>query len=140
MWDCTYTSPNYAQLANPGGAPDWNFLLESDPITASLQVWTLLKAKLYNNLCYVLYIKDCCLFVCLCVCVLFVVQTAVCTTNSTHAISRHAATSPHNIQRRNFTERFNRSVTLARLCKMYKLPEDGRRPKHVEAIIMCILK
>ena len=26
-------------------------------------------------------------------CVLFVVQTAVCTTNSTHAISRHAATS-----------------------------------------------
>jgi hypothetical protein len=30
-------------------------------------------------------------------CVLFFVQTAVCTTNSTHAISRHAATSPHNI-------------------------------------------
>ena len=35
-------------------------------------------------------------------CVLFVVQTAVCTTNSTHVISRHAATSPHNIQRRIF--------------------------------------
>ena len=48
--------------------------------------------------------------------VLFDVQTAVCTTNSTHAISRHAATSLHNIQRRNFTECFNRSVTLARLC------------------------
>ena len=48
-------------------------------------------------------------------CVLFVVQIAVCTTNSTHAISRHAATSPHNT-RRNFTECFNRSVTLARLC------------------------
>ena len=45
-------------------------------------------------------------------CVLFVMQTAVCTTNSTHAISRHAATSPHNIQRRNFTECFNRSVTF----------------------------
>jgi hypothetical protein len=29
----------------------------------------------------------------------------VCTTNSTHAISRHAAISPYNIQRRNFTER-----------------------------------
>ena len=28
-------------------------------------------------------------------CVLFVVQIAVCTTNITHAISRHAATSPH---------------------------------------------
>ena len=49
-------------------------------------------------------------------CVLFVVQTADCTTNSTHAISRHAATSPHNIQWRNFTECFNRSLTLARLC------------------------
>jgi len=36
--------------------------------------------------------------------------------HSTHAISPHAATSPHNIQRRNFSECFNRSVTLARLC------------------------
>jgi hypothetical protein len=34
-------------------------------------------------------------------CVLFVVQTDVFTANSTHAISRHAATSSHNIQRRN---------------------------------------
>jgi hypothetical protein len=49
-------------------------------------------------------------------CVLFVVHTAVCTTNITHAISRHTATFPHNIQRRNFTEYFNRSVSLARLC------------------------
>jgi len=49
-------------------------------------------------------------------CMLFVVQTAVCTTKSTHDISRHAATSPHNIQRRNFTEGFNKSVSIARLC------------------------
>jgi len=48
--------------------------------------------------------------------VLFVVQTADCTTNSTHAISRHAATSPHNTQQRHFTECFNKSVTLARFC------------------------
>jgi len=34
----------------------------------------------------------------------------------TQAISRHAATSPHNIQRRNFTDCFNRSVSLVRLC------------------------
>jgi hypothetical protein len=66
-------------------------------------------------------------------CFRFVVKTTVCATKSTHAILRHSATSPHNIQRRNFTECFNRSVTLA------KLPEDGRRPKHVGAIIMCIL-
>ena len=31
-------------------------------------------------------------------CLLFFVQTAVCTTNSTHAFSQHAATSPHNIK------------------------------------------
>jgi len=42
-------------------------------------------------------------------------KISVHTTYSTHAISRHAATSPHNIQRRNFIEYFNRSVTLARL-------------------------
>jgi len=30
-------------------------------------------------------------------------------------VSRHAATSPHNIQWHNFTECFNRNVTLARL-------------------------
>ena len=39
----------------------------------------------------------------------------VCTTNSTHAISGHAATSPHNIQRHNSTECINRSIALARL-------------------------
>jgi hypothetical protein len=49
-------------------------------------------------------------------CVLFVVQTAVYTTNNTHAISLHAVTYPHNTQRRNFTECFNRRVTLSRLC------------------------
>ena len=32
-----------------------------------------------------------------------------------HVVSRHAATSPHNI-RRNFTECFKRSVTLVTLC------------------------
>jgi len=55
------------------------------------------------------------------------VQTAVCTTNSTHAVSRHAATSPHNIrvQRHIFTEYFNRSVTLARLyTSSLKMVED----------------
>ena len=31
-------------------------------------------------------------------CVLFVVQIAVCTKNSTQAVSRHSATSPQNIQ------------------------------------------
>ena len=61
--------------------------------------------------------------------VLFVVQYQVCTTNSTHAISRYAATSPHNIQRHNFTECFNRSVTSvktsARLCtSCLKMVED----------------
>jgi len=45
----------------------------------------------------------------------------------------HAATSPHHIQRRDFTEKYNFSQAL------YKLPEDGRRPKHVGAIFMCIL-
>ena len=51
-------------------------------------------------------------------CVLFVVQidiaVSVCTSNSTHAILGHSATSPHNIQRDNFKECFKRSVTLAR--------------------------
>ena len=49
---------------------------------------------------------------------------------------RHAATSPHNTRRRNFTESFNSSVTYSQA--LYKLPEDGRRPKHEGAIIMCI--
>ena len=45
---------------------------------------------------------------------------------STHAIPGHAATPPHNKLRRNLTE-----VNLARLnCK---LPDDGRRSKHVGA-------
>ena len=49
-------------------------------------------------------------------CVLFVVQTDVCRKNSANAISRQAAPSSHNIQRRNFTESFNVNITLARLC------------------------
>jgi hypothetical protein len=37
---------------------------------------------------------------------------------------QHATTPSHNTQRRNFTDFFNISVTLARLkCK---LPDDGR--------------
>jgi len=40
----------------------------------------------------------------------------------------HAATPPNN----NLTECFNINMTVARFnCK---LPDDGRRPKHVEAI------
>jgi hypothetical protein len=49
-------------------------------------------------------------------------------------VLQHAATPPHNIQRRNFTDCFNISVTLARLkCK---LPDDGHGPKHVGAILI----
>jgi len=49
-----------------------------------------------------------------------------------HAILGHAATPPRNKLRRNFNECFNSNITLARLnCK---LPDDGRRPKHVGAI------
>ena len=45
---------------------------------------------------------------------------------------RHAATPPHNKLRRNLTECFNINITLDRLnCK---LPDDGRRPKHVGSI------
>jgi hypothetical protein len=41
---------------------------------------------------------------------------------------------PHNTRRRNFTDCFNISVTLARLkCK---LPDNGCRPKHVGAILI----
>ena len=44
---------------------------------------------------------------------------------------RHAAAPPHNKSRRNLTECFNINMILARLnCK---LPDDGRRPKHVGA-------
>ena len=54
------------------------------------------------------------------------------TAHNTHAILGHAATPLHNKLRHNLTECFNINITLARLnCK---LPDDGRRPKHVEAI------
>jgi len=59
--------------------------------------------------------------------VLFVVQTDNISlhNNSTHAVSRHAATYPHKIQRRNFTECFNRNITLARLCTIsLRMVED----------------
>jgi len=36
--------------------------------------------------------------------------------NGVCAVSWHAATYPHNIQRQNYTERFDRIITLARLC------------------------
>ena len=45
---------------------------------------------------------------------------------------QHAATPPRNKLRRNITECFNININLARLnCK---LPDDGRRRKHVGAI------
>ena len=57
----------------------------------------------------------------------------LCTAHNTHAILGHAATPPHNKLRRNLIECFNINIrNLARLnCK---LPDDGRRPKHVGAI------
>ena len=62
-------------------------------------------------------------------CVLCVLQS---TALNTHATLGHAATPPNNKLRLNFTEYFNINITLARLnCK---LPDDGRRPKHVAAI------
>jgi hypothetical protein len=48
------------------------------------------------------------------------------------SIRQHAATPTHNKLRRNLTECFNINITLAKLN--YKLPDDGRRPKHVGAI------
>jgi len=63
---------------------------------------------------------------------LCVLCAVLCTTHNTHAIMGHAAILLHNRWRRNLTECFNINVTLARLnCK---LPDDGRRPKHVGAI------
>jgi len=60
------------------------------------------------------------------------VHSELCTARNTHAIPGHAATPLHNKERRNFTECFNINITLARLN--YKLPDDGRRLKHVGAI------
>ena len=51
---------------------------------------------------------------------------------NTHAILGHAATPPHNKLRCKLTECFSINITLARLN--YKLPDDGRRPKHVGSI------
>jgi len=53
-------------------------------------------------------------------------------TAHTNTILGHAATPPHNKLRRNLTECFNFNIILARLN--YKLPDDGRIPKHVGAI------
>jgi succinylarginine dihydrolase len=60
-----------------------------------------------------------------------VLCAVLCTAHNTHAILRHAATPPYNKLRHNFTERFNINITLAR--HNCKLPNDGRRPKHVGA-------
>ena len=50
------------------------------------------------------------------------------TAHGTHVTLGHAATPPNN----NFIECLNINITLARLnCK---LPDDGRRRKHVAAI------
>jgi hypothetical protein len=47
---------------------------------------------------------------------------------------QYVATPLHNARRRNFTECFNISVTLARLkCK---LPDDGRGLNHAGAILI----
>jgi hypothetical protein len=55
-----------------------------------------------------------------------------CAEHNTHAILRHAATTPRNKLRCNLAECFNINLTLATInCK---LPDDGRRPKHVGAI------
>ena len=44
----------------------------------------------------------------------------------------------HSVKlRRYFTECFNINITLARFNA--RLPDDGRRPKHIGAIFMCIL-
>ena len=59
-------------------------------------------------------------------------RAVLCTAHNTHAILGHAATQPHNKLQRNLTECFNINIILARLnCK---LPDEGRRPKHVAAI------
>ena len=48
--------------------------------------------------------------------------------HNTRATLGHAATPPND----NFTECLNINITLARLT--CKLPDDGHRPKHAEAI------
>ena len=54
------------------------------------------------------------------------------TAHNSHAILGNAATPPHNKLQRNLSEYFTSNITLARLkCR---LPDDGRRPKHVEAV------
>ena len=63
---------------------------------------------------------------------LCVLCAVLCRAHNTHAILGHAATPLHNKLRRNLTECFNIKLNLAMLnCK---LPDDGRRPKHVGAI------
>ena len=59
-------------------------------------------------------------------------RVPLCTAQNTHVILGQAATPPHNKLRRNLTECFNINITLASInCKF---PDDGIRPKHVEAI------
>ena len=51
-------------------------------------------------------------------------------------VLQQAATPPQNKLQRNLTECFYTNITLARLnCK---LPDDGRRPKHVGAILFNV--
>ena len=47
-------------------------------------------------------------------------------------VCQHAATPPHNKLRRNLTEGFNINITLVKLS--CKLPDDGRRQKHIGVI------
>ena len=61
-----------------------------------------------------------------------VLCAVVCTAHNTHDIAGHAATPPHKKLRCNLTESFIINISLGRLnCK---IPDDGRRPKHVGAI------
>ena len=70
------------------------------------------------------------------VCVHFVVQSAQQTAHTPfHDMLPHLHTIYNDVILLNvFYEKCNFSQAL------YKLPEDGRRPKHVGAIIMCIFK
>jgi hypothetical protein len=73
-----------------------------------------------------------CVIVAACTSMACVLCVVLCTAQNAHAILGHTATPPHNKLRCNLTECFNININLARLnCK---LPDNGRRPKHVGAI------
>ena len=67
-----------------------------------------------------------------CLSIACVLCAVFCTAHNTHAILGHAATPPRTKLRRNLNECFNINITLVRIN--FKLPDYGRRPKHVGAI------